>query len=292
MTDAFSRPILVTGAAGLLGSSVVEHLSEAGARVIALDRALAAPSPEGVELIQDDLGSRERLEAICSGVVGIVHCAAYAHLQSAREDILFASNVTSTANLLFAAEAAGVPRVVYASSQSALGFAYAPDIIPPARLPVDEDEPPRPREGYALSKLVGEQICAMISSRSAMVTRALRFPVIWRSDRFAEHMAKRLGDPRQAAKSQWAYVDVRDAARACRLALLDRGRAGFAVYNIAAPWPFACDDAERRLTEAYGSARRREGWRPGEAVYDSSKAADELGFRARWRWTPEGIAES
>jgi UDP-glucose 4-epimerase len=85
---------------------------------------------------------------------------------------------------------------------------------------------------------------------------------------------------------------VRDAARACRLALLDRGSERFAVYNIAAPWPFACDDAERRLTEAYGPARRREGWRAGEAVYDSSRAAAELGFRARWRWTPEGIAES
>ncbi len=291
MTEAFARPILVTGAAGLLGRAVVEHVVEAGERVVALDREAVTP-PAGVEFIADDLGSRERLEAICSGLAGIVHCAAYAHAHSAREDILFAGNVTSTANLLFAAEAAEVPRLIYASSQSALGFAYAPDIVAPTRVPVDENEPSRPREGYALSKLVGEQICEMISRRSPMVTRALRFPVIWHPDRFAEHTAKRLGDPKQAAKSQWAYVDVRDAARACRLALLDPGPARFAVYNIAAPWPFACDDAERRLGEAYGAAPRREGWRPGEAVYDSSRAANELGFRARWRWTPEGIADS
>jgi UDP-glucose 4-epimerase len=280
--------ILVTGAGGLLGQAVTRELFDAGYEVVALDRAVIAPL-EGVRFVQDDLSSRERLEVLLTEVGGIVHCAAYAHLGAAREDILFNANVASTANLLFAAETAGVSRVIYASSQSALGFAYAPEIIAPDRLPVDEQQKPQPLEGYALSKLVGEQLCELVSARSALVTGALRFPVIWHPERFAEHVAKRLGDPKQAAKSQWAYVDVRDAARACRLAFEALTGAAFSLYNIAAPWPFACDDPEATITAAYGNLPVRPGWRPGDAVYDSSKAQSELGFRAIWRWSPDGI---
>jgi nucleoside-diphosphate-sugar epimerase len=256
--------------------------------VIALDR-VTSPVPDGVQPVVDDLSDRARLEHLLAGIDAVVHCAAYATPQAAREDIVFTGNVSATTNILLAAEAAGLGRFVYASSQSALGLAYAPQIIPPDRLPVDETHPCRPREGYALSKLVGEQICAMVAGRSNLAVTALRFPVIWAAARFAEHTAKRLGDPAQAAKSQWAYVDVRDAARACRLAIDHHGQRGFALYNIAAPWPFALAGAETTLATAYGELPRLAGWHPGQAVFTPDKARQELDFVAEWRWTPETI---
>ncbi|MBX3540454.1 MAG: NAD(P)-dependent oxidoreductase [Chelatococcus sp.] len=282
------RSILVTGAAGLLGRAVVPTLHSAGHRVVALDR-VEGPVPDGVRPVVDDLSDRGRLEHLLDGIDTVVHCAAYATPQAAREEVVFAGNVTATTNILLAAEATGISRFVYASSQSALGLAYAPRIIPPDSLPVDETHPCRPREGYALSKLVGEQICAMVAARSSVTITALRFPVIWAAERFAEHTAKRLGDPAQAAKSQWAYVDVRDAARACRLAI-DRGaQEGFALYNIAAPWPFAMPEAETTLATVYGELPRLAGWHPGQAVLSPEKARRELGFVAEWRWTPDAI---
>ncbi|MBS7707311.1 NAD-dependent epimerase/dehydratase family protein [Chelatococcus asaccharovorans] len=282
------RSVLVTGAAGLLGRAVVSTLNSAGHRVTALDR-VDAPVPDGVRPVVDDLSDRERLEHLLTGIDGVIHCAAYAIPQAAREDIVFTGNVTATTNILLAAEASGISHFVYASSQSALGLAYAPEIIPPDRLPVDETHPCRPREGYALSKHVGEQICAMVAGRSSVAVTALRFPVIWAAERFAEHTAKRLGDPAQAAKSQWAYVDLRDAARACRLAIDHEGQRGFTLYNIAAPWPFAMAEAEAKLAIAYGTIPMRAGWHPGQAVFTPERARQDLGFLAEWRWTPEGI---
>jgi UDP-glucose 4-epimerase len=288
MPTACGGPILVTGAAGMLGAAVADELLSHGRSVVALDRI--APAGRRGAVVVDDLSCRQRLEGLLQGVAGIVHCAAYATPQAAAEEVVFNGNVASTSNLLFAAEAAGVPRAVYASSQSALGLAYARGVIPPDYLPVDEEHPARPSEAYALSKLVGEQIGAMIAARSNLEVRCLRFPVIWSASRFAEHVARRLGDPAQAARSQWAYIDLRDAARACRLALAHAGMERFRVYNIAAPWPFACDDSGRLVAEAYATTRR-EGWQPGTAPFASTRATLELGFRAVWRWTPEGITE-
>ena len=287
MTTRIER-ILVTGAAGLLGRAVTYHLHDAGYAVTALDR-IAGPAATGVHWIVDDLSDRTRIEEQLAPMDAVVHCAAYATPQAAREDIVLTGNVTATTNILLAAEAAGICRFVYASSQSALGLAYAPEIIPPDSLPVDETHPCRPREGYALSKQVCEQICAMVAGRSGLVVTALRFPVIWAAERFAEHTAKRRGDPAQAAKSQWAYIDLRDAARACRIAIDHEGQRGFALYNIAAPWPFALADAEETLTAAYGARPRRLGWHPGQAVFTPERARQDLGFLAEWRWTPEGI---
>jgi UDP-glucose 4-epimerase len=282
--------ILVTGAAGLLGGEVVRQSLAVGARVTALDR-IAGPNLGGVRTVVDDLSDVGRLRDLLDGVDTVVHCAAYPNPTAATEETVFGGNVTSTANLLFAAEARGVRRFVYASSQSALGLAYAPKLVPPDYLPVDEDHPCRPGEGYGLSKLVGEQLCALVAGRSGMVTRALRFPVIWSPARFDEHVAKRLGDPVQAAKSQWAYVDVRDAGRACLLACADHHSQAHAIVNVAAAWPFACDPAEDILQRMYGGVERRPGWWPGDPVLSVEGAEAVLGFRARWRWTPDGIID-
>ena len=288
MTGERGRTILVTGAAGHLGAEVVRDLAAAGHPVIPLDRIV--PPGAAASFILDDLSCRLRLEALFGRVDAVVHCAAYPNPDAAAEEIVFAGNVATAAAVLFAAESARVRRVVYASSQSALGFASAPGVLAPDVLPVDEEHPCRPGEGYALSKWVGEKLCAMIAARSRMSVRALRFPVIWAAAGFAAHTQKRLGDPQQAAKSQWAYVDLRDAARACRLAVEDAGDDPYALFHVAAPWPFAMADPEALIAAAYGGGvPRRAGWRAGDAVFDSTKAARGLGFRARWRWTPDGI---
>lgn len=282
-------PIVVTGVAGLLGGAVASHLVTLGRTVVGLDRRAPGGSPSfAVEI--DDLSDVSRLRARLEGAAGVVHCAAIARPQDAPEPVVFDNNVTTTAHVAFAAEQAGVKRLIYASSQSALGLAYAPTIVPPDYLPVDEDHPARPGEGYGLSKLVGERICAMMAERSKLSCVALRFPVIWSADRFEENTRRRIENPAQAAKSQWAYIDLRDAARACALALQAELAAPFAILNAAAAWPFEMPDPERLLDQRYGAGvPRRPGWRPGDPIFDVRHARAALGFRAAWRWTEPGI---
>ncbi|MBL8833264.1 MAG: NAD(P)-dependent oxidoreductase [Rhodospirillales bacterium] len=281
--------ILLTGALGHLGTAVARELAGAGHALTCVDRLAPAGDPPGT-FARDDLSDVGRLAGLMKGMDAVVHCAAIATLHAAPEETVFSTNVTTTANMLLAAERSGIGRFVYASSQSALGFAYAPRVVPPDRLPVDETHPCRPVEGYGLSKRVGEQLCEMVSARSAMATVALRFPVIWSHERFKAHTRKRLDDPVQAAKSQWAYVDLRDAATGCRLAAEIRLAHLHRVINIGTDRPFELADAAATLRTAYGDVEGLAAVAAsGGPVFDASRASAELGFRPRWRWTRAGV---
>lgn len=281
-----SGRIVVTGVAGLLGRAVADALASEGCAVLGLDRK--APERFGSPFAQDDLSDVEGLARRFAGADSVVHCAAIARLGDAPEPEIFANNASTTLNVLLAAEKGGLKRVVYASSQSALGLAYAPQVIAPDYLPVDEDHPARPLEAYGLSKLVGEHACEMVARRSGVTCAALRFPVIWSEDAFAANTSRRLDNPAQAAKSQWAYVDLRDAARACALAADAELAQRFRVFNIAAAWPFERADSE--IARWYGEATaKRAGWAPGAAAFSSARARAELGFAAVWRWTKGGV---
>jgi nucleoside-diphosphate-sugar epimerase len=278
--------IVVTGTAGLLGRAVAAEFRSAGCDVLGLDR-LATPDGEISDL--SDVGA---LSGRFAGAACVVHCAAIAHLGAAPEATIFANNVSTSLNVLLAAETATVPRLVYASSQSALGLAYSPAVRAPDRIPVDETHPCRPVEAYGLSKLAGEQACEMVARRTGMRIAALRFPVIWSPDGFDAHVAKRLGNPAQGAKSQWAYVDVRDAARACRLA--SEGWAGdrFEIFNVASDRPFEFDATSSALADVYGHGVPIERhFRSGTAIFSSTKAREAFGFVSRFRWSRSGISE-
>ncbi len=278
------RRILLTGSLGHLGAAVARELAGAGHELTCIDRRPPDGNPPGA-FVRDDLSDVGRLAGLMNGMDAVVHCAAIARLHAAPEETVFATNVTTTANMLLAAERAGIGRFVYASSQSALGFAYAPRIVPPDRLPVDETHPCRPVEGYGLSKRVGEQLCEMVSARSAMTSVALRFPVIWSHERFEAHTRKRLDDPVQAAKSQWAYVDLRDAATACRLVSEVTLTHPHRVYNIGASRPFELTDAAVILRVSYGEVDGlSDVLASGDALFDTTRARFELGFQAQWCW--------
>ena len=103
-------------------------------------------------------------------------------------------------------------------------------------------------------------------------------------------MRLRLGSPTQAAKSFWSYVDVRDAARATVLGV-EQHVSGFDVINIAARWPFGASDINAVAGDIYGPVRRTEPIAPDGAIFSFKKAEGLIGFRARYRWSPDGIEE-
>jgi nucleoside-diphosphate-sugar epimerase len=192
--------------------------------------------------------------------------------------------------VLFAALNAGVRRIVYVSSQSVLGLSRGPGLVRPDRFPIDETHPCRPRDGYALSKKLGEELCAVLAERHEAAITSIRLPVVWDPDRRAEHVAKRLGDPGQAARSNWAYVDVRDAARGILLAG-SRSTPGHRVYNIAARHAFCQRPLADLVAEAYGSIACDIDLAATPSLFTAQRAMTDLGYAPRHVWTETEIVD-
>ncbi len=158
MTDR-SRPVLVTGGAGFVGSHLVERLLAEGCRVIVLDNmstgrlknlAHVAPDPR-LAVEEVDIADGPRIAPFFRGVDWVFHTAALADIvPSIQQPLVYhRANVDGTASVLEAARHAGVKRFLYTASGSCYGI---PDL-----LPTPETAAIRPQYPYALTKYVGEQ---------------------------------------------------------------------------------------------------------------------------------------
>jgi nucleoside-diphosphate-sugar epimerase len=147
---------LVTGAAGFIGSALVEALLARGDQVRAFDnfltgsRANLAPFLDRIDFRQADLREPGTVQSACENVDFIFHEGALPSVpRSVRDPALSHDcNINGTFNLLQAARAAGVRRVVYAASSSAYGNRPG--------LPRRENMAPAPISPYAVQKLAGE----------------------------------------------------------------------------------------------------------------------------------------
>jgi UDP-glucose 4-epimerase len=169
---------LVTGGAGFIGSHLVERLLRDGARVRILDNfssgsrellPFASRYGAALEIIEGDIRDLAAVERAAAGTSVIFHQAAMRSVPRSVADPLGANenNVTGTLHVLQAARAAGVRRVVYASSSSVYGAN--------PELPKREDQAPAPISPYAVSKAAGEQYAAVWSRLYEVETVGLRY---------------------------------------------------------------------------------------------------------------------
>jgi nucleoside-diphosphate-sugar epimerase len=150
---------------------------------------------------------------------GIVHLGAYQAPNLASDAETISNNVSATYNVLRAAADSKVARVVIASSTAAFGFIYAKNLWAPEYLPLDESHPSKPQDSYGLSKVLGEQIAdSMVSVYKEMTVSSLRFPGV-NFDLSYESFRERWRNPPSRTSGFWTYIDARDAAMTCRLAL-------------------------------------------------------------------------
>ncbi len=115
------KPTLVTGASGFVGWHVARLLIERGHQVRALVRASSAIPDLDVERITGDLRDPESLARAVSGCGLVFHVAADYRLWSKNPQELYQSNVEGTRNMLSAARAAGIERLVYTSTVGCIG---------------------------------------------------------------------------------------------------------------------------------------------------------------------------
>jgi nucleoside-diphosphate-sugar epimerase len=277
------KTIVVTGSEGKLGRFVIADLEAAGYRVVGTDRRPAHDYRHYARYVQGDLTDLGEVYGILAGADAIVHLAAVPNPVSFSPERIFFNNTMSTYNLLEAASKLGIKRVVTGSSESAYGFCWAKHPFAPDYLPVDESHRLLPQESYGLSKGVGELTGDMFARQAGMEVFSLRFSHILAPGEYAHEKAQFANTARHH-RILWSYVDVRDAASACRLSLEAPVAAGglSCVLDITAN--DALNDANvRALAERhYPEVPIRDPEMP--ALVSNARARQTIGWHPSYSW--------
>lgn len=157
--------VLITGAAGRIGTTLRRGLPQLGWTIRGLDRVNIDPVTEHEDSLIGDLGDEALLDAAMRGVDAVVHLAAIP-TEAPYEEIR-RHNIDGTFEVFDAARRAGVPRIVFASSIHATGFS-------PKQQLLRTDEPPHPDTHYGVSKVFGEMLGRMYADRYGMQVACLR----------------------------------------------------------------------------------------------------------------------
>lgn len=295
---------LVTGGAGFIGSHLVDELVAEGAEVIVLDDlstgALSNLNPQA-ELIEGDVADPEAMAKAVSGCEVVFHQAAHRAVLRSVEHPLDTdrANTAGTLNVLACAQAAGVRRVVCASSSSVYGGAEI--------LPTPETAPLIPRSPYAVSKLAGEHYCRVFFELHGLVTVSLRY--------FNVYGPRQRPDSQYAAviplfidalrsgrapvvhgdgKQSRAFVFVRDAVRANLLAsTAPVERCGGRAFNVASDRPYDLLQLLEMIGDLLGQRMDpvHADPRPGDvrhSLADLTAVRDAIGFEPTVAM-PEGL---
>jgi UDP-glucose 4-epimerase len=307
---------VVTGAAGFIGSHLVEGLLADGHDVVGIDafvdyypRAVkegnlrAALDHRSFRLVEGRLQDLDLLPLL-EGAHRVYHLGAQAGVRASwgREFQLYSDhNVLATQRLLEAATAARTPRVVNASSSSVYGDSPS--------LPLREDSPCLPVSPYGVTKLAAEHLCRLYWKGSGLPVVSLRYFTVYgprqRPD-MAFHRflrAARDGGPIRVfgdGEQTRDFTYVADAVAATRAAG-ETGRPG-AVYNVGGGQRLSLNDVLRRIEQVTGLPLRivREDAQKGDmrdTFADTRAASADLGFRSsvdideglhrEWTWIRE-----
>ena len=290
---------IVTGAAGFIGSHLVESLLADGHEVVGVDcfvdyypraakeqNLARARGHSAFRLVEGRLQELD-LARVFDGAGAIYHLAAQAGVRSSwgRDFALYSDhNVLATQRVLEAAAGAGRPRVVYASSSSVYGDAKA--------LPLREDTPCQPVSPYGVTKLAGEHLAVLYHRNHGLPTTSLRFFTVYgprqRPDMAFHRFLKAARDGQAIhlygdGEQTRDFTFVADIVAATRAAAVS-GRPG-SVYNVGGGERVALNAVLRTIDEITGRALRieREEAQKGDmrdTFADTTAAGRDLGFRS------------
>jgi len=304
-------PVLVTGAAGFIGSHLTERLLALGVRVVGVDnfcdfydpaikrRNLAtALASGGFELVEADIRDAAAMDATVARTRpgAIVHIAAMAGVRPSiqRPRLYSEVNLDGTVSLLDAAARHGVERFVFASSSSVYGNN--------PKVPFAEDDPvDHPISPYAATKRAGELLCHSWHHLYRLPVACLRFFTVFgprqRPDLAISKFLRMVRDGEDlpvfgdgSTSRDYTYVDdIVDGV----LAAMQRIE-GFRIYNLGGSSPHSLTELIDTVGRVTGIAPRlkRLPMQAGDVertFADVRRAADELGYAPKVS-LEEGIA--
>jgi len=286
--------IVVTGGAGRLGQYVIKELVGQGHDALCIDTVV--PREEACPSLAVDLREVKNLFSVFEGADAVIHLARTRFPYTANgfdpvsrlwktPDVTadaerFCHNITITYNVLVASLEAGVKKIVTGSSLAVYGLYYPSCPNVPDYLPIDEDHPLVPQDPYGITKLVGEKLCDSVARKRKIQIASLRFAGIATEDQYPILLERQKDPLCRGTGALWSYIDVRDAAIACRLAV-ERDFPWHEAFNICAPKTMM-NKPTAELVERYLPQVKliKAGLKDNWCGYDASKAESLLGFRA------------
>jgi len=290
--------IFFTGGSGKAGRHVIPYLLERGHRVVNADRVpLDLP---GVDNLRVELTESGQVFNALSALAGldeldlatvprydaIVHFAALPRILIEPDCETYRVNVMSTYNVLEAAAKLGIPKVIFASSETAYGICFAQGDMRPDYLPVDEEHPTVPQDSYAMSKVANEAAARSFQARTAADVYGLRINNVIEPHEYARDFPAYLDDPALRRRNIFAYIDARDLGQMVERCLQTDGL-GYQVFNVANPdLSVGISNAEVRRRFYPGVPVKRE-MAETETFYAIDKARELLGFSPEHGWRDE-----
>lgn len=281
--------IAVTGGSGKAGRAALRELIAHGHEVANFD---LAPPPADLDTVYAAIDATDfgQVMDALSGLEGrravhdfeaVLHLAAIPTSGRTGNEVVFRTNALSTYNVFAAAAKLGIRRVVWASSETMLGLPFARTA--PAYAPLDEDAPDRPETSYALAKACGEELARQFARwHPDMAFLGLRISNIMELQDYAG-FAGFQADPTLRAWNLWGYVDARDVAQACRLAL-EAEIAGAENFVIAAADTVMERPSRDLMAEVYPDTPMKRSVEGNETLLAIDKARSILGFAPRYSW--------
>jgi len=300
--------ILVTGAAGYVGSVCAAELAKQGHSIVAYDNLTAGHRQavvEPVQFVKGDIGDKEKLKRVCKKhqVQAVMHFAASALVEeSVRNPHLFyCNNVSGTFSLLEVLTELKIQKLIFSSSAAVYGE--------PRSVPIREDHPTSPVNPYGETKLVIERALAWYHAAYGINCAALRYfnaagatQNLGEDHRPETHLLPRLlaaasrpngsfeiyGDdyPTPDGTCVRDFVHVLDIAQAHILALHSLSKSGLRIYNVGHGKGYSIRAVVKAVEEIAGRkldvrvGRRRPG-DPAVLVASARKLARELKWKPR-----------
>lgn len=287
------KSVIVTGGSGKAGRAAIRELLAHGYQVMNVDTvAPAEPLCHFMKTDLNDLGQAVDAVRLLAGTIdrrrtsigepsAIVHLAGIPAPGLAPDATIFQNNMMTTYNVFSAAIRAGIKRVVWASSETVYGLPFTR--TPPISAPVTEDHPLAPETGYALAKTLCEKMAGEINRWNPGTRFAgLRISNILEEKDY-ETIASFWADPALRQWNLWSWVDSRDVAQACRLAL-EAEIGGADQFTIAAADTVMKTPSRELMAAAFPNVPVGPGLGRFDTLLSIDKARRVLGYAPKHSW--------
>lgn len=291
--------ILFTGGSGKAGRHATAYLRDQGHSITNLD--WVASDVPGITTLKVDLTDAGQVFNACHAYAtfdelepgtgmprydAIVHFAAIPAILHRPDNETYRINTLSTYHILDAATRLGIPKIIFASSETTYGICFADGEKLPDYLPIDEEHPTVPQDSYAMSKVVNEVTARSFQARSGIDIYALRINNVIEPHEYRQNFPAYMDNPALRRRNIFAYIDARDLGQMVDCCLKTDGL-GYEVFNVA----------NKDLSVGLTNAQVIERFYPGvpvqhamgeyETFYSIDKARRLVGFEPRHSWRAE-----